>query len=112
MTHFSPPIPVRKKSNLSNPWTLKKSDLMSSSLPNSFLDNYFSTRNIPSEAHSNQNLDELYAEPRKMVKQLGHVSDPSVDKMPLSTFLKSRACSTISFTFEQHNLTYTPESTV
>lgn len=110
--YFSPPIPVRKKSNPSNPWTLKETDLMSSSLPSSFLENYFSTKNILPETHSIKNFDDLHAETRKMAKQSDHVSDPSVYKMPLSTLSKSRACSTISFTFEQHNLTCTPESTV
>ena len=122
-------MPIKKKPvDNFNPWELiqkaeREADLMTCSLPGGFLENYFNYKKPCTT--SNQDLS---PEPKPMSpaevsppiparlskKSKNYLSDPSflkISKMdPVKT--SKRACSFISFTFEQHNLSYTPESTV
>ncbi|KAE9550802.1 hypothetical protein FO519_005992 [Halicephalobus sp. NKZ332] len=169
-----PPLPLKKKSTKSsNPWKLmqKETDLMSCSLPSTFLEKQLLPFKEKSFANSDEDLlqesepisssrsqviskklsksklqirrsdpsdyksldfrdssvyklpkteDPSVYEPSKTndpsVYRLSKTLDPSVYKsskmLDPSVEHSPRACSTISFTFEQHNLTYTPESTV
>ena len=122
-------MPIKRKPvDNFNPWEMtqkaeKEADLMTCSLPGGFLDNYFNHKE--SCTTSNQDLSsgpKLISSSeipppiptRLSKKNKNYFSDPSLLKISKIDPVKNstRACSFISFTFEQHNLSYTPESTV
>lgn len=120
---FSPPIPTRKKL-AKNPWEMvkKEPDIMCRSLPSTILSQYLNTDDNNESCSSNQEIPLVPEVPPRLhftlpltstinsdKKQGHHLSDPS---LLISCKNSTKSSSTVSFTFQQYNLSFTPESTV